>query len=259
MSFAGIESGVGGDAFDGQSVVADAFARGLDCAARSGGGLEDENGGGFAGERFGDCARGAAADFFVGNQEDGDRAWQAGVPGLQGFDGVEHQGDAGFHVEHAGAVQAAVGFVAGHGGERAERIDGVEVAEEQDGFIFFARSGNRFAGCCRSRWRGGSGASAEASKRSARKRPMRSAAGLLSLGDSISTNSRMVRTRAGLLGLRNSGGARASWNCYRASDCFAPSGCAIFLLATMLAPGLHSSAASRLRIARSATLQERTV
>ncbi len=52
------------------------------------------------------------------------------MPGLQGFDGVEHQGDAGFHVEHAGAVQEAVGFVAGHGGECAERVDRVEVAEE---------------------------------------------------------------------------------------------------------------------------------
>jgi hypothetical protein len=51
---------------------------------------------------------------------------------LQCGDGVEHERDAGLHVEHAGAVEAVVGDVAGHGGERAERIDGVEVAEEEN-------------------------------------------------------------------------------------------------------------------------------
>ena len=115
------------------------------------------------------------------------------VPGLQGFDGVEHQRDAGLHVEHAGAVQAAVGDVAGHGGERAQRIDGVEVAEQQDGLGFFA-SGEidlqvvaEVFGAVHAR------ASAEGLESSGEKAPMRSAAGLLSLGDSISTNSRMVR------------------------------------------------------------------
>src|SRR5208337_2029380 len=78
-----------------------------------------------------------AADFFVRNQKDGDGAGQCGVPGLQSLDGVEHERDAGLHVEHAGAVQAAGGGVAGHGGERAQGIDGVEVAEEEDGLELF--------------------------------------------------------------------------------------------------------------------------
>ena len=54
------------------------------------------------------------------------------VPGLQRLDRVEHERDAGLHVEHAGAVQAAVGDVARHGGERAQRIDGIEVAEQRE-------------------------------------------------------------------------------------------------------------------------------
>ena len=107
----------------------------FDGAANSGGGFEHEYRGGVAGQCFGDFARGIAADFFVGNQQDGDGPRQVRLPGLQGVDGVEHQRDSGFHVEHARAVQAAVGDVAGHGGERAERIDGVEVAEEQNGIF----------------------------------------------------------------------------------------------------------------------------
>ena len=77
VSFAGIESGVGGNAFDGQGVVADTFARGLDGAAKSGGRLHDKDGGGFAGESLGGLAGRSAADFFVGDEEDGDGAGQA--------------------------------------------------------------------------------------------------------------------------------------------------------------------------------------
>src|SRR4029077_14720990 len=133
MSFAGIESGVGRYAFDCQGVIAYAFARGFDGTSKSGGRLEDEDCGGFSGEIFGDFAGGIAADFFVGDEEDGDGARQLSVPGLQSFDGEEHQGKAGFHVENAGALQAAIFYAAGHGGERSQRIDRVEVAEEEDG------------------------------------------------------------------------------------------------------------------------------
>ena len=37
-----------------------------------------------------------------------------------------------------GPCEAAVGDVAGHGCERAERVDGIEVAEQQNGWNFFA-------------------------------------------------------------------------------------------------------------------------
>ena len=49
VSFAGIESGVRGNAFHVQDVFADTFARGFDCAARAGW-FEHENGGGFSGQ-----------------------------------------------------------------------------------------------------------------------------------------------------------------------------------------------------------------
>ena len=71
--------------FTFSDVFADAFARGLYCTA-SGSGLENENSGGLSGERFGDLAGGIAADFFVGDQEDGDGPRQCSVPGLQGCD-----------------------------------------------------------------------------------------------------------------------------------------------------------------------------
>ena len=59
--------------FTVSDVFADAFARGLHGAAPAGG-FEHEHGGGLSGQRFGDFARGIAADFFVGDQKDGDRA-----------------------------------------------------------------------------------------------------------------------------------------------------------------------------------------
>ena len=51
----------------------------------------------------------------------------------------EGHDDAGLHVEHSGAVDLAVGFAPGHGFEGADGPDGVEVAEEQDGFAAGAR------------------------------------------------------------------------------------------------------------------------
>ena len=61
-----------GDAFDCQRVFAYAFTRGLDGAAKSGGGFEDQDCGGFPGEAFGDFAGRTAADFFIRDEEDGD-------------------------------------------------------------------------------------------------------------------------------------------------------------------------------------------
>lgn len=130
VSLAGIEAGVRSDAGDGEFVFADAFAGGLDGAV-SGSGFENENCGRIAGERFSNFARGIAADFLVGNDENGDRARQGSMPGLQRFNGVEHEGEAGLHIEDAGAVQTAVSNVAGHGCERAHRIDGIEVTEKK--------------------------------------------------------------------------------------------------------------------------------
>ncbi len=67
VSLAGVEAGVGGDAFHRQRVIADTFAGGLYGTASSGGGLEHEYSCGVAGEGLGNFARRRAADFFVGD------------------------------------------------------------------------------------------------------------------------------------------------------------------------------------------------
>jgi hypothetical protein len=82
----------------------------------SGSGLENENSGRLSGERFGDLARGIAADFFVGDQEDGDGPRECSVPGLQSGNGIEHERDTRLHIEDAGAMHLAIGSVAGHVG-----------------------------------------------------------------------------------------------------------------------------------------------
>ena len=45
---------------------------------------------------------------------------------------MEHQCDAGFHIEDAGAGQFVAVGTARHGGERAQRVDRVVVTEQQD-------------------------------------------------------------------------------------------------------------------------------
>lgn len=135
VSFAGVEAGVGGDAFYRQGVIANTLARGLDGAALAGGGLEHEHGGGFASERFGDGPRRAAADFLVGNQKNGDRPGQPAVPGLESFDGKDHQRDAGLHVESAGAMQAAIGDATRHVSQSAQRINRIEMAKQENGLV----------------------------------------------------------------------------------------------------------------------------
>ena len=65
------------------------------------------------------------------------------------LDGGEGHGDADFHVERAGTPETRVtlcvgGDAAGHGFERAECPDGVEVAEEQDAQGGIARAEAEF-------------------------------------------------------------------------------------------------------------------
>ena len=52
----------------------------------------------------------------------------------QGFQGGEGHEDSGLHVEYAGAVETAFALLVGHVGQGAEGPDGVEVAEQEDGF-----------------------------------------------------------------------------------------------------------------------------
>jgi hypothetical protein len=137
-AFLEIEAGMGRLAGNFDAVIADSFARGFYGAVGSVGGLEHEYGRGFFRQRFGDGSRRVAAHFLVGNEQDGDGARQYAMPFfcmpvLQGGEGVEHQGDARFHVEDAGAGQFVTHDLAGHGGERAERVDGVVMAQQQHG------------------------------------------------------------------------------------------------------------------------------
>ena len=131
-----VDAGVGGDAFDGDLVVADAFAGGLVGEALRG--FEDEDGGAGLGDLFRDGAGDRAADLFVGVEEEGDGAVEVAGFGESGdgFEGHEH---AGFHIEDAGAVEFALGGAEGHLGEAAEGPDGVEVAQKQDASAFGAR------------------------------------------------------------------------------------------------------------------------
>jgi len=132
LAFFEIESGVRGFAGDFDVIFADAFARGLDRAVESVRRLEHENGSRFLGEAFGDTARGVAANFFIGNEKDGDGTREyVFVPASQPFDGLHGEGSARFHVEHAGAEEASVLDVARHRREGAERIDRIEMAEQQ--------------------------------------------------------------------------------------------------------------------------------
>ncbi len=137
VSLAGFEACVRGDASDGESVIANALARGLDGTV-PGCGFEYENGGRLAGQRFRNLTRRTTADFFIGNKEYCDWTRQRSKPCLQRLDRMPHQSNARLHVEHARAVEAAIGLAAGHGGESAERVHGVEMPEQEDGLGFFA-------------------------------------------------------------------------------------------------------------------------
>src|ERR1700686_3603397 len=60
------------------------------------------------------------------------------MPRLQRLDRMQHERDARLHVEHAGPMQASVGDVAWHGRESTQRIDSIEVSEQQDWLDLFA-------------------------------------------------------------------------------------------------------------------------
>ncbi len=94
VSFAGIESGVGSDAFHPQRVFAYPFARGFDGASKPGGGFEHQHSGRLFRQSLSDLSRRMAADFFIGNQEHRDGPRELAVPCLQGCDGMEHERDA---------------------------------------------------------------------------------------------------------------------------------------------------------------------
>ncbi len=110
-----VESGVGGTAMDAQGVAGHTLARGFAGAGGSGSGFEDEHGAGAEGEALGEGSRGWTADFFVGDEQEGDRARQRAA-GEQGTEGEESLDDSGFHVECAGTGEASGALAAGHGG-----------------------------------------------------------------------------------------------------------------------------------------------
>ena len=57
---------------------------------------------------------------------------------MQRLDRVKHERDARLHVEHAGPVQATVCDVTRHGRKRSQRIDGIEMAEQQNRLDLFS-------------------------------------------------------------------------------------------------------------------------
>ena len=130
MAVVEVDPAVGGDSGDVEGVLADAFAGGF--VSQALGGFEDEDGGGGAGETLGDGTGDGAADLFFTVEQEGDGAGDFEM--LESADGGECHDDAGFHVEDTGAVVATVLVGPGHGGEGTAGPDGVEVAEEEDGF-----------------------------------------------------------------------------------------------------------------------------
>jgi hypothetical protein len=80
---------------------------------------------------LGDGAGYGAADLFVRIEEQDDLTLEEIGFGKH-FDGGEGDGDAGFHVEDAGAEEAAFGDAPGHGAEGAKGPDGIEVAEQKE-------------------------------------------------------------------------------------------------------------------------------
>ena len=97
------------------------------------GGFENEDGGGFEREALRDGARDGAADLFVAVEEQsyGPRH----VHFAQSVERCESRDDSGFHVEYARTPEAAVGLPPWHLLQRADRPDGVEVAEQEDWFL----------------------------------------------------------------------------------------------------------------------------
>ena len=120
---------MGRDSFDLNAPVSGTFAGGLVGEALSW--LENIDGGTFGGELLGDGARDWAAYLFIGIEKQNDLALKEAGLG-EHFDGSEGHGNAGFHVENAGAAKPAIGDAPGHGAEGADRPDCVEMAEHKN-------------------------------------------------------------------------------------------------------------------------------
>ena len=128
-----IQAGVRGFSEYGEFHFAGAFAGRFQFPFDTGGGLENEDGSRLAGEAFDEFAGVVAADFFVGGEEAENGGGEGHAGGGERFDGGESDGEARLHVERSGARDAAAADAEWHALERAERIDGVVMAEDQDG------------------------------------------------------------------------------------------------------------------------------
>lgn len=125
------DAAVGGG--EGELDGATAALSGADAEA---GGFGDDGGvGGIAGEAGGEGAV-DAAELFIDDGFEGEVALQAEAEFGEGFDDKEIGGDAGFHIESAAAVEAAVEEIGAEGrmgpGLRAGG-DGVDVTAEEEG------------------------------------------------------------------------------------------------------------------------------
>jgi hypothetical protein len=135
-----IDAGMGTDAGDVDVEVAYTFAGGFE--GESLGRLKDEDGGGFFGELLGDRAGDRAADLLLADEEEGDGARNLEIS--EDGDGGERHDDSGLHVKDARPGDLTGLLAPGHGFEGSVGPDGVEVAEEEDGFP--ASAADRFRG-----------------------------------------------------------------------------------------------------------------
>ena len=121
----GIESCVRGAAMRLDAVEGNALALGLQRAVRAR--LEHECGLGSRSGLLDQRARARRAGLLVGGEHDGDT-----VEPLERGQCEEQLHDAGLHVEDPGPARASVAQLERPAGERPQRPDGVEVADEQD-------------------------------------------------------------------------------------------------------------------------------
>lgn len=122
---------MGGAAVDDDGEVGQPLAGGLQLAFRPGGRLEDERAGRFPRQLLDDRPRLDAADLLVGVDEK-DRGERRLQPQLaQGHQGVDALHQTALHVEAAGAAQDVAVDLQRHFGQRADRPDGVAMAEQE--------------------------------------------------------------------------------------------------------------------------------
>ena len=91
-------------------------------------------------------ARGVAAHFLIRVQLQHDAARDGNTGVAEGAHGKHEEGEAGFHVEHAGSPEAALLLAPRHFAKRAQRPHGVAVAERENlsGLAFGARRQGQF-------------------------------------------------------------------------------------------------------------------